>query len=190
MQLKDLAALKPGGERDDAPAVLDWLHITVALVTASLLVIAVADMLIGVLLRYVVSKITDFLSLPNIDFFWVEEIGEFTLAWMTMLGAALGIVHGTHFKLQVITHRLQPSLQLFVARVAGLLMVIFGMVAAIYGWQVALLNSESTSPGLSINLFWIYVSAAVGGVLIVVFGFAAIIRPSLADPHELSEVVE
>jgi TRAP-type C4-dicarboxylate transport system permease small subunit len=140
----------------------------------------------------VVSNITDFFNLPSIDFFWVEEIGEFTLTWMTMLGAALGIVHGTHFKLQVITHRLPTSLQLFVARVTGLLMMSFGMIAAIYGWRVALLNSDSTSPGLSINLFWLYVSAVVGGALIVVFGFAAIIRPSLADPPtpNRSEIVE
>jgi TRAP-type C4-dicarboxylate transport system permease small subunit len=69
-------------------------------------------------------------------------------------------------------------------------MMIFGMVAAIYGWQVALLHSETTSPGLSINLFWLYVSAVAGRTLIVVFGLATIVRPTFADLHDLSEVVE
>jgi TRAP-type C4-dicarboxylate transport system permease small subunit len=190
MRLKDLTALTPGGEHDDAPAVLHWLHVVVALVTASLLVIAIGDMLIGVLLRYVVSKATHYFDLPNVDFFWVEEIGEFTLAWMTMLGAALGIVHGTHFRLQLITHRLPRPLRLWVSRVAGILVAIFGAVAALYGWQVALLNSDSASPGLSINLFWLYLSAVVGGGLMVVFGLTTIIRPTLADLGDGSEVVE
>ncbi len=190
MKVKDLAAFVPGGERHGGPAVLYWLHIVVALVTASLLVIAVTDMLVGVLLRYVVAKITDALDLPSIDFFWVEEIGEFALAWLTMLGAALGIVHGTHFKLQVVTHRLPVPLQMLVARCNGLLMVVFGLVAAIYGWRVALLNSSSTSPGLSINLFWLYFSVVVGGALITIFGLAAALRPRLADPHDLLQIAE
>ena len=190
MKVKDLAAFVPGGERHGGLAVLYWLHIVVALVTASLLVIAVTDMLVGVLLRYVVAKITDALDLPSIDFFWVEEIGEFALAWLTMLGAALGIVHGTHFKLQVVTHRLPVPMQMLVARCNGLLMVVFGLVAAIYGWRVALLNSSSTSPGLSINLFWLYFSVVVGGALITIFGLAAALRPRLADPHDLLQIAE
>ena len=51
MRMKDLAAFAPGGGHDDAPAVLYWLHITVAVLTATLLVVAVTDMLVGVVLR-------------------------------------------------------------------------------------------------------------------------------------------
>jgi TRAP-type C4-dicarboxylate transport system permease small subunit len=190
MRLRELAALVPGEEPEGAAAIFYWLHVAVAVVTAGLLVLAVTDMLIGVLLRYVVSKITEFFDLPGIDFFWVEEIGEFALAWMTMLGGALGIAHGTHFKLQVVTHRFPPRLQFLVARLCGLLIVVFGLVAAIFGFKVALLNSQSVSPGLSINLFWLYFSVVAGGVLIVIFGLAAFIRPRLADPHDLPAVAE
>lgn len=189
MRLKDLAAL--AGERESgSPAFLYWLHVGVAIVTASLLVLAVTDMLIGVLLRYVVSKISDFFDLPSVGFFWVEEVGEFALAWATMLGAGLGIAHGTHFKLQVLTHLFPKQQQLWVARVNGLLMVVFGSVAAIFGLKVSLLNAGSVSPGLSINLFWLYFSVVAGGILIVIFGLAAAIRPRLADPHDLFPIVE
>ena len=190
MRLKDLASLVPGDEHKGAPAFVRWLHIAVAIMTAALLVLAVTDMLIGVLLRYVVSKIADFLNLPGIDFFWVEEVGEFSLAWMTMLGAALGIAHGTHFKLQVIIHRFPPHLQIVVARISSLLMIVFGLVAAIFGVKVALLNSSSVSPGLSINLFWLYFSVVAGGTLIVIFGLAGVVRPRLADPHDPFHIVE
>ena len=190
MRLKDLASLVPGEAHEDGPAVLYWLHVIVAIATAALLVLAVTDMLIGVLLRYVVSKITEFFNLPGINFFWVEEVGEFALAWMTMLGAALGIAHGTHFKLQVVTHMFPTRLQLVVARISGLLMVGFGVVAAIFGMKVAISNSQSVSPGLSINLFWLYFSAVAGGVLIVIFGLSAAFKPRLDDPHDLYPGVE
>ena len=189
MSLKDLSRLVPS-EEHDAPAIFYWLHIAVAIIAAALLVLAVTDMLVGVLLRYVVSKISEFFNLPGVDFFWVEEIGEFALAWMTMLGAALGIAHGTHFKLQVVTHLFPGQLQLVVARVSGLLIVGFGVVAATFGMKVAILNSQSVSPGLSINLFWLYFSTVVGGILIVIFGLLAAISPRLTNPHDLYPGVE
>jgi TRAP-type C4-dicarboxylate transport system permease small subunit len=184
--VKDLASLVPARTREGAAIPLYWLRLAVALVVASLLVIAIADMLAGVVLRYLVSRITAYFDWPNVDFFWVEEVGEFALTWLTMLGAALGIMHGTHFNLQVVTHRLPPAARLLVARFRGLLMIAFGLVAAIYGWQVALLNSSSSSPGLSINLFWLYVSAVAGGALIVLFGLATALAPDrVGEPDPL-----
>jgi len=40
-------------------------------------------MLTGVFLRYVMTKVSAVLDLPSIRFFWVEEIGELCLAWMS-----------------------------------------------------------------------------------------------------------
>jgi TRAP-type C4-dicarboxylate transport system permease small subunit len=77
---------------------------------------------------------------------------------------------------------------LAVARISGLLIAGFGAVAAIFGMKVAILNSQSVSPGLSINLFWLYFSAVAGGVLILIFGFLTAISPSLATPHDFPDV--
>jgi TRAP-type C4-dicarboxylate transport system permease small subunit len=56
--------------------------------------------------------------------------------------------------------------------------------------KVAILNSQSVSPGLSINLFWLYFSTVAGGVLIVIFGLLAAISPRLIDPHGLTPDAE
>jgi len=48
-----------------------------------------ADMIVGVFLRYVMVPITDRLDVDPINFFWVEEVGEYSLAWLTMIGAEL-----------------------------------------------------------------------------------------------------
>ena len=56
-----------------------------------LLILAIADMVFGVFMRYVVTAITDRLDVDPFNFFFVEEIGEYTLTWLTMVGAAIGI---------------------------------------------------------------------------------------------------
>ena len=50
-------------------------------------------------------------------------------------------------------------------------------LAAWYGYQLCLLNRTLTTPGLEINLAWLYASAVVGGALIAVYGFAMMISP-------------
>src|SRR3954452_13149649 len=76
------------------------------IVVAALLALAIIDLLVGVFLRYVMIEVTDFLDRDPIGFFWVEEAGEFALAWMTLIGAAVGLAEGSHFTLQVLAHRL------------------------------------------------------------------------------------
>jgi len=50
----------------------------------------------------------------------------------------------------------------------------FGALVAIFGWQVAELNSQSFSPALGLNLRWLYLSSVVGGMLIVIYSAASI----------------
>src|SRR6266568_24419 len=57
---------------------------------AGLLILAILDMLAGVLLRYVIVAITEYFDLPGVNFFWVEEVGEFKLAWLYLSAAAGG----------------------------------------------------------------------------------------------------
>ena len=49
------------------------------------------NLLVGVILRYFVGAITDWLDVDPVPFTWVEEVGELSLAWLTLIGAAIGI---------------------------------------------------------------------------------------------------
>lgn len=148
-----------------------WLpHVAVTV----LMLVAMVDMLAGVFLRYVMTWISARFDLPSIRFFWVEEIGEYALAWLTFIGAAIGIRRGTHFAVHIITDRLPPPLRRGIAAGHSVLLVGFGLLLAIYGWQVSELNSQSYSPALDLNLRWLYLSAVVGGLLIVVYSLAAL----------------
>jgi len=155
------------------------------IVLTGLLVVAIGDMITGVVLRYVMVPVTDWLDLDPINFFWVEEIGEYSLAWLTMIGAGVGIAERAHFTLRVLTHRLPPPAQRAIHVASQLLIAGFGVLAAWYGLKLAIVNSLLTSPALEINLAWLYAAPAVGGAMIALYALAALFEPPLpGEPDE------
>ena len=69
----------------------------------ALITLAMINLLIGVILRYVVAGITNYMDWDSVPFTWVEEVGEMALAWLTLIGAAIGIRSRSHFTLHFIT---------------------------------------------------------------------------------------
>jgi len=67
---------------------LGWIGAVPHVVITVLMVVVIVDMLVGVFLRYVVTWISATFDLPTVRFFWVEEVGEWSLAWLTFIGAA------------------------------------------------------------------------------------------------------
>ena len=153
---------------------LSWIGAVPHVVITALMVVVIVDMLVGVFLRYVMTWISATFDLPSIRFFWVEEVGEWSLAWLTFIGAALGIRRGTHFAVNLVIDRFPAILRKTVLAGQCLLIVAFGALVAVFGWQVAELNSQSFSPALDLNLRWLYLSSVAGGVLMVVYGLIAL----------------
>jgi TRAP-type C4-dicarboxylate transport system permease small subunit len=152
---------------------------------ALLLVFVMLDLIAGVLLRYVVVQITDYFDLDPISFFWVEEVGEFGLAWLTAIGAAVAIIERVHFALRVFTHRFSPRVQRLVDRINHLMIAGFGAFAAFYGFKLCVTNAMLTSPGLGLNLAWLYGSSVAGGTLIALYGL--IVAAGFAPEPEPAE---
>jgi TRAP-type C4-dicarboxylate transport system permease small subunit len=143
----------------------------------ALIVLAIVNLLVGVILRYFVGAITDWLDVDPVPFTWVEEVGELSLAWLTLIGAAIGIQSRSHFALSVFVHHLPDSAQLWIRRFNHALIVGVGLLVAWYGWKLCVLNLALRTPGLEISLAWLYASAVVGGILIAIYGFAAMLSP-------------
>ncbi len=153
---------------------LRWIAAVPHVVVTVLMIAAMADMLIGVFLRYVMTKISAAFDLPSIRFFWVEEVGELALAWMTFIGAALGLRKGVHFSVQILTERLPPRVLTAVFTIQYVLIAAFGVLIAVFGWHVSEGNSQSFSPALDLNLRWLYLSSVVGGTLMAIYSCACI----------------
>src|SRR5262247_2515738 len=101
-------------------------------------------------------------------------VGEWSLAWMSFIGAALGVRRGIHFAVHLVIDRFPVRLRRAVLAAQCLLIVLFGALVAVFGWQVAELNSQSFSPALVLNLRWLYLSSVAGGALMVVYGLIAL----------------
>jgi TRAP-type C4-dicarboxylate transport system permease small subunit len=156
--------------RQREKSIRDIILLLPKFIVTALLAVAIGDMIAGVFLRYVVVAVTDFLDLDPVNFFWVEEVGEFSLTWLTMIGAAVGIADRVHFTLNILTHHLPLWLQYTIYIVNHLLIAAFGALVAWYGTKVAITNSALTSPALQINLAWVYGAVSVGGALIFIYG--------------------
>jgi TRAP-type C4-dicarboxylate transport system permease small subunit len=150
----------------------------------ALIVLAIVNLLIGAILRYFVGAITYYFDLDPIPCTWAEEVGEMSLAWLTLIGAAIGVRQRSHFTLYVVAHHLSPAAQLWINRFNHVLIIGVGCLAAWYGYKLCLLNRTLATPGLQINLAWLYASTVVGGALIAVYGLSMIFAPPREDDFQ------
>lgn len=146
------------------------------IVVSLLLIAAIVNLLVGVFLRYVMIPVTDWLNLDPIPFTWVEEVGEMMLAYLTLIGAAIGVRERAHFTLHVLD--LSPRGRLLIDRIHFALVAIVGLLVAWFGVKLCILNSTLTTPGLQINLAVLYGSAVAGGLLLAVYAVSMIVAPT------------
>ncbi len=151
----------------------------------ALITLAMINLLIGVVLRYGVAAITNYMDWDSVPFTWVEEVGEMALAWLTLIGAAIGIRSRSHFTLYFITPLLSRSVQRSLDILNHLLIAGVGALAAWYAWGLCKLNWTLTTAGLEISLAFLYASALVGGVLIVIYALSMIVAPPPRDANAI-----
>ena len=158
-------------------------------VVGALVLVAIGVMLAGVFLRYVMIEVTDWLDVDPVSFFWVEEVGELSLGWLTLIGAAVGVAERSHFTLNLLTHRLPPWTQRALHVLNHLLIGLFGGLIAWQGWNLIRLNAGLTTPALEISLGWLYGASVAGGILMLLYALAAAAGP-VGQGHRPQDVRE
>jgi TRAP-type C4-dicarboxylate transport system permease small subunit len=137
---------------------------------------AMCVMLYGVIARYIFVPITDWMNVDPINFFWVDEVGETALAWITLIGAAIAVGERGHFHLAILVHRLPASFQRKVDIATHVLIIAFSLTFAWQGGKLAFMNRMLTSPALEFSLAWLYAPASVGGVLMALYAMHSIYK--------------
>ena len=155
------------------------------IVVTGLIALAIINLLIGVFLRYVVGGFTNYMDWDPVPFTWVEEIGEMALAWLTLIGAAIGIRSRSHFTLYLITPHLGEGMKRAIDIFNHSLIAGIGLLAAWHAVTLCKLNWSLATPGLEISLAFLYASAVVGGVMIAIYAISMIIAPPARDPNAL-----
>jgi TRAP-type C4-dicarboxylate transport system permease small subunit len=154
-----------------------------------LVLLAIGDMLYGVFSRYIMLPVTDWLDIDPPNFFWVEEVGETTLAWLTLIGAAIAVKERSHFALNLVTYRFPARVRAMLHVAHHLLIAAFAAMVAWLGVKLMLLNIMLTSPALEISLGWVYGSIVAGGILMALYALNASRDPAGPD-HTFADVRE
>ncbi|WP_051679000.1 TRAP transporter large permease subunit [Xanthobacter sp. 91] len=142
-----------------------------ALVAA--LVLLGGCMATGVFSRYAMDA-----ALP-----WTDEIASYLFAALTFLGAASGIWHDNHARIEMLLDRVGPTMRwrLGAIGLGGLLSIFF--ILLIYGWTAAQNSAALDMTSLPISQGWAYATIPLSAGLMIIFALRNFLvrRPRLLD---------
>ncbi|MCA9192308.1 MAG: TRAP transporter small permease [Planctomycetales bacterium] len=146
--------------------------------------ILVLDVLWGVISRFVLAE-------PSR---WTEELAQYLLMWVALLGAAVGFQRGQHLGLDYFVQKMPVEVRSLVGVFGQICIIAFASLAMIWGGYVLVsetLKSGQVTPALEIHMGWVYLAVPISGVAIAFFSFAraleliGIAQPKIAETNEL-----
>lgn len=112
---------------------------------------------INVVLRYVF----------NSGWIWAEESARYMIVWMVFVGASACVRKGMHLAVDAAIIRLSNRSQAVVKVIVSVICIGFSFFLVYYGWEICsvLKDTEQTTPGLEIPVYWVYLAIPTGGLL-------------------------
>lgn len=103
----------------------------------------------------------------NFGFPWVEELCRYMFIWMIFIGAGIGVKKGIHASMEVFTKFLSSGRYGFYQDLLNIVTLIFSTILLVIGIKFANGIGGQTASSIPISMFWVYVSAPVGGILMM-----------------------
>lgn len=109
---------------------------------------------------------------------WSEEFSRYLTAWITFVGASLGVKRGAHIGVEAFTLLLPKKLRLAVNFLGILLCMVFCYVGIKYGIAIVLkqLANGQISPAMRIPMYLPYLAMPCGFVLCGLRYIQAVVR--------------
>lgn len=111
--------------------------------------------------------VTRFFEVP---LYWSEELARYIAIWLTFLGASYALRHGALARVEALLGVLTPKQKRILGIVIGILVLAFALFLCYFGYRIALRVIRQTSPAMFIPMSFVYASAPVGGLLMLLFG--------------------
>ena len=128
-------------------------------VCIALMVVLVADVFLGVFSRYVMRA----------TFQWYDEVARLCFVWMIVLGAAVAVRRGAHFRLHLLIDRFGPGARRRVDLAVTLIVIAFAGVLVAGGVAMLPIARRQVTDALEISMLWFYGALPVGGALMILF---------------------
>lgn len=109
---------------------------------------------------------------------WSEELIRYTWIWSVLLTAALILDESGHMRVDYLVDHLPDGLRRAFAHLNDSLIMVFAIVLATMGTDLAWLagNAGSRSPAMQLGMGWVYLAFPIGGGLMVWFHACAVFR--------------
>lgn len=99
---------------------------------------------------------------------WTEEAATIIFVWTTFVGSSLALKRGEHFAVEVLRRNI-PQLPARIVSIAiGLLLIIFSLLLAVYGYRYAAQNADVLTPTMELSRAIPYSAVFGGGVLMLI----------------------
>lgn len=124
----------------------------------------------------VMSRYTGFIFLP-----WTEEVARLLFVWVVWIGAAAGLLRGTHIRFDFVVDRLPAPVGRAMEFAVSIGVGLFLIVVAGYGYEVAQSQASSTFLTFNLSVKYTYLSAVLGSALMLI-GLAAGVWTRMRKP--------
>ncbi len=140
-------------------SILDKAQLLIDFISSVCIALAVSILFYSVVMRYV------FHSPPA----WAQEVTRYMFVWLIMLAGASVTRDESHLNINVFLDMMPDKMRLAVLVFLRLLMLAFCGVLVHQTIKIYPRVAEAMSPILPISMGWLYLSIAVGGILMAVF---------------------
>ncbi len=100
---------------------------------------------------------------------WAHELARYQFVWLTFLGAAIGLNHGAHVGMDLLTEHVGPRVRVVLTYVADATIFVFLYVWFRFGFRLIDVNIGYRGPGSGIPMTLVYAVGPVASVLAAVF---------------------
>jgi len=100
---------------------------------------------------------------------WTDELSLFSLAWATMLGAAVGLKRGYQIGIRSLIEKSPPRVGAAIQLVAYAFTIVFLSIMTYFGGMQTLTNARQASAAMHIPMAVPYLALPVGFVLMLLF---------------------
>ncbi|HSB81822.1 MAG TPA: TRAP transporter small permease [Candidatus Methylomirabilis sp.] len=124
----------------------------------------------------VMSRYTGLIFLP-----WTEEVARLLFVWVVWVGAAAGLLRGSHIRFDYVVDRLPAPVRRAMEFAVSIGVGLFLIVVVRYGYEVAQSQASSTFLTFNLSVKYTYLSAVLGSALMLV-GLAAGVWTRMREP--------
>lgn len=136
--------------------VVDHLIMCLLIIQGIALVLIIG---ISVFFRYVIGAALS----------WPDEVSGIIFVWYTLLGIVVLVGSDSHIAFDSFEKYVPKSVGKAIKLLSQAIILLYGVIMVVYGWEYLQLFSDETSPAAGINLNWLKAAIPITGLLVVAY---------------------